>query len=350
MKTADFDFSLPEGMIALRPSPRRDLSRLLVLRRDGSIEHRRFMHLPEYIGAGDLLILNDTKVFCARLLGRKKSGGKIDILLLRRMDDGARWEVLYRGRYAGIVTVGDGVTAEVGPREDGEGKYLRFLDVDPPEVPGLIAARGSMPLPPYIKRLPDDEDRLRYQTVYATKTGSIAAPTAGLHFTNSLLRRIRDRGAKVRTVTLHVGPGTFKPIVSSSIDEHRMDREYAEIPRVLIDEIAHARASGGRVFAVGTTVTRTLEGYLSGAFSPLCVHRSGSGDNGTIRGYTDIFMYPGYRFKAVDCLVTNFHLPRSTPLLLVSAFRGFENVMKAYGEAIAEGYRFFSYGDAMVLL
>jgi S-adenosylmethionine:tRNA ribosyltransferase-isomerase len=348
MKTADFDFGLPSKLISLRPAPRRDHSRLLILRRDRGAEHRSFSDIGDYLECGDLLILNNTKVMPARIIGSKPSGGKVDMILVKEDEDGV-WEVLCRGRYAGPVYLRDGIEAELLLEDSravsGEQKKcLRFLNPGATHIEELLERCGSMPLPPYIKRLPDDEDRERYQTVYAEKTGSIAAPTAGLHFTNNLLHSLSEKGVIIRRLTLHVGPGTFKPIKSEHLQHHAMQSEYFEIEAPLLSEIEHTKKSGKRVVTVGTTATRALEGFLSKAYQA-----TGNGD-GTIRGYTDIFIRPGYQFKVADALLTNFHLPRSTPLMLASAFCGFEKLMQAYGEAISMGYRFFSYGDAMLIL
>lgn len=379
MKTADFDFHLPQDLIASRPAEKRDHSRLLVLHRDGGIEHRRFFEIGEYLHEGDMLVLNNTKVVPARIIGKKTSGGKVDLLLLRRAGGDGTWEILMRGRYEGRVIIGDEIEGEIGTESDslrggvgGGGsrkKFLRVLSTRDSSREEALLRYGSMPLPPYIKRFPDNQDRERYQTVYAEKEGSIAAPTAGLHFTSELVEAIRDKGVQVRMVTLHVGPGTFKPIESVTLEGHRMEAEFFEVDPGLTEEIHRVRASGKKVVAVGTTTTRTVEGIMSGVYqrtasgcglegtegdrlanlqegvSPLACHR-----NDSIRGLTDIFIYPGYTFKGVNGLVTNFHLPRSTPLMLVSAFSTFEKVARAYKEAISEGYRFFSYGDAMLSL
>jgi S-adenosylmethionine:tRNA ribosyltransferase-isomerase len=349
MKTADFDFELPQELIALRPAPERDSSRLLVLRRGGGLEHRRFSAVKEYMQAGDMLLLNDTRVLPVRLIGRKPSGGKADVILVRECSAGL-WEVLCRGGYEGPVSFRGGVTAEISfgapePGGAGSGRYLRFSGDVPGDIKEILALCGAMPLPPYIKRSPDEDDMKRYQTVYAANPGSIAAPTAGLHFTRGLLQDIAASGVKIKYITLHVGPGTFKPIVAESVGDHRMLAEYFEAAADLPQEIAGVKAAGRRVFTVGTTATRAAEGLLNGVYTP-----AGDGREGVICGYTDIFIYPGHRFLAPDALLTNFHLPKSTPLMLAAAFCGFDNLMRAYREAIAGGYRFFSYGDAMLIL
>lgn len=350
MKTADFDFDLPPGLIALRPSEKRDNSRLLVLHRDGSVEHKRFFDVPEYMSAGDMLLLNDTRVFPARLLAIKPNGRKIDILLVRETAEKGTWEAMYRGKFSGIVTFGDGIRAEIWTEKSLKAqKKIRFPDIELSRVHDMLRQFGFMPLPPYIKRMPDDEDKQRYQTVYAENTGSIAAPTAGLHFTGELLNKLKERGVLVRALTLHVGTGTFKPVKAELIEEHTMDMEPFSIARALIDEIRHVKAQGRRVITVGTTATRAIEGYSNGRWT-------GNNDpelrtqGPLIEGHTGIFITPGYTFRTVDSLITNFHLPCSTPLMLASAFSSLENIFKAYREAIVMGYRFFSYGDAMLIL
>jgi S-adenosylmethionine:tRNA ribosyltransferase-isomerase len=347
MKTADFDFNLPPDFIALRPAAQRDRSRLLVLHKDGVTEHRTFFDIGDYLEEGDLLILNNTKVLPARLITSKPTGGKVDMIIVKEDGNGA-WEVLCRGGYEGQVYLGDGTEAELfcdaAPNGGEKKRYLRFGPMGARDMGEILQRCGSMPLPPYIKRSPDDQDMERYQTVYAEKSGSIAAPTAGLHFTDEVLQSLTEKGVSIRRLTLHVGPGTFKPIKTESVCDHSMQSEYFEIPASLLDDIGKTKKSKRKVITVGTTATRALEGFLSGMY-----RKAGNGD-GTICGYTDIFIHPGYRFQAVDALLTNFHLPRSTPLMLSSAFCGLEKLMRAYEEAISVGYRFFSYGDAMLIL
>ncbi len=336
MKIENFDFDLPEGLIAKTPAQRRDGSRLLVLGREGSIEHRLFSGIKDYLREGDLLVLNDSKVVPVRLSGRKETGGRIEILLVKQNPDGT-FVILSRGSYTGRACFGDGTEAEIT-----EGRLARFNRDDMRE---FLWREGKMPLPPYIRRAPDHRDREWYQTVYAEKEGSIAAPTAGLHFTEGLLGEIAAAGVAIRRVTLHVGPGTFMPVRKSNIEEHRMEPEEFEVDPDLPEAIKKTRNGGGRVFTVGTTTTRTIEALLSGRY----VRTPGSRKE-TIRGSTDLFIYPGYRFRGVDGLLTNFHLPRSTPLMLACAFAGRENLLRAYGKAVESGYRFFSYGDAMLIL
>jgi len=335
MKITDFDFSLPEDLIARRPLKERSSSRLLVLHRDGTLEHKNFSDLPSYLNREDMLIINNTKVFPARLTGFKKNGGRIEILLVKKLDDTV-WEVLSRGKFTGSLKISDNLHVEL---HDGKTAQFRYSG----DILDIIWKYGNMPLPPYIKRSPDESDKKTYQTVFAKEEGSIAAPTAGLHFTDILLKEISSKGVRVRELTLHVGIGTFKPIRAENVEEHAMDTEYFEIDRRLISEIKETKASGRRVVSVGTTTTRALEGHVSGNCDDIS-------KNGRLKGTTDIFIYPGYTFKAIDSLITNFHLPRSTPLMLASAFCGCGNLMKAYKEAISQRYRFLSYGDAMLIV
>lgn len=335
MKVTDFDYILPESRIPFRPGKDRSGSRLLVLDRDGRVEHRLFSDLPRYLMDGDMLVLNNTKVFPARLKGMKKDGSEIEILLVKKTADNT-WSVLSRGTYTGQITIAEDFSADL---HEGRTAHFHFRG----DFTENLWKYGFMPLPPYIKRHPDNHDRGRYQTVYACKEGSIAAPTAGLHFTDLLLRELVRKGVSVKEITLHVGTGTFRPVRTDILEEHSMDAEYFEMDADLIRDIRETKASGKRVFAVGTTSTRALEGYLSGRCG--IVSR-----NGKIQGETDIFIYPGHAFKAIDCLLTNFHLPKSTPLMLAAAKSGWENLLKAYQEAIAGEYRFLSYGDAMLIL
>jgi len=335
MKTAEYDFFLPPSLIADRPAEKRDHARLLVLHKDGTTEHKRFSDLPSYLRAGDLLILNNTKVFPARIRGCKPTGGKVEFLLVDRNPDGA-WNVLSRENYTGRLALADRFFVQMV-----RGKTVTFEDEL--DMFGILWEHGQMPLPPYIRRQPDETDKERYQTVYAEAQGSIAAPTAGLHFTQELLQTLRERAVRIRTVTLHVGTGTFRPVKAACIEDHNMDEEHFEIATEIIREIEETKRNGKRVIAVGTTTTRTLEGYLSGRSTILSANRK-------ITGSTDIFIHEGYRFRAIDVLITNFHLPRSTPLMLASAFSGREKLLNAYKEAVSRGYRFFSYGDAMLVL
>jgi S-adenosylmethionine:tRNA ribosyltransferase-isomerase len=348
MKAADFDFHLPEGLIAKKPSDKRDLSRLLVFHKNGKIEHRIFGNLPDYLNEGDLLLLNNTKVFPARLTGIKPTGERFEFLLVKEISID-KWEILSRGKYRGEISIAEEFSADI------ENETARFSYSG--DFMGNVWRYGDMPLPPYIKRKPEPADREWYQTVYAEKEGSIAAPTAGMHFTGELIDTIKDKGVKVRRLTLHVGIGTFRPIKTGHLSEHSMDAEYFEIGKEIIEDIKKTKASGKRVLSVGTTTTRAIEGYMSGKYSPIhSPRRVAGGDPFThspvrlIRGHTNIFIYPGYEFRVVDSLITNFHLPGSTPLMLASAFCGAEKLRGAYSAAVSQKYRFFSYGDAMLIL
>ena len=337
MKTSDFDFALPQELIAQTPLKRRDASRLLTLdRRTGATGHYHFYDLPRFLRPGDCLVLNDSRVLPARLIGRRPTGGACEVLLLTDRGEDC-WECLVRpGRKlkpGARVQFGDGALAAVVEQELSDGKRLVrfqyegiFLEV--------LERLGRMPLPPYIKA--ELEDQERYQTVYSKVTGSAAAPTAGLHFTPELLAQVREMGVKVCYITLHVGLGTFRPVKAEDIQDHRMHAEFCMISRETADAVNETKENGGRVICVGTTSCRTIESFAE--------------EDGTLRersGWTDIFIYPGYRFKVLDALITNFHLPQSTLLMLVSALAGRERVLAAYEEAVREKYRFFSFGDAM---
>lgn len=345
MKLTELEYNLPAELIAQQPLKERDKARLIVLHKSsGLIEHRIFCEIVDYLNSGDMLIINNTKVIPARLMGRKPTGGKIEILLIkenRKEDNNSVWEIMTKGSYDGKVFIDD---VELYIRKNAHGKEIIFPNMDSQLVKKFINDKGFMPLPPYIRRKPVHEDREDYQTVYARQNGSIAAPTAGLHFTEKLFEKIVQKGVLLREITLHVGVGTFKMIRDRELEKHKMDSEYFQIKKEIIEEIHNVKKSGKRVIAVGTTTTRALEGYASGVFKNL------GSDDKIIRGFTDIFIYPGYQFKIVDVLVTNFHLPKSTPLALVYAFCDKDKVKKAYEEAIKEKYRFFSYGDAMLII
>ena len=345
MDVSLFDYDLPAASIAQEPAEPRDASRLLVLARArGTWEDARFSDLPRWLRAGDCLVVNESRVIPARLVGALEgTGTAVELLMLRALEAGC-WEALVRpGRRcrAGarvLLAAGLARATVLEHREQG----ARVVSVESPwSVDELLERHGLPPLPPYIDRhdAPKPEDRERYQTVYAVTRGSVAAPTAGLHFTPSLLERLQSAGVEIHRVTLHVGPGTFRPIKVSSVDEHRLDPEVAVVPEETAAAVNCARREGRRVIAVGTTTTRTLE-WAADEHGAV---RTGRGD-------ADLFIRPGHRFRAVDALVTNFHLPRSTLLLLVSAFAGRELVLQAYAHAVATGYRFYSYGDAMLIL
>ena len=339
MKTSDFMYDLPERLIAQTPLPQRDASRLLVLDKStGQTGHRHFYDLPEYLRPGDCMVLNDSRVIPARLIGTRATGGATEVVLLRDLGEG-RWECLTRPgrkmRPGASVSFGDGeLTGTVESVAEGGNRIIRFnyegifLEV--------LERLGRMPLPPYIKQQLDDPER--YQTVYSAHPGSAAAPTAGLHFTQELLQRIRDMGVKVCFVTLHVGLGTFRPVQVENVEDHEMHSEFCTVPAETAKAVNDTKAAGGRIVAVGTTSCRTLESF--------------TGQDGVLRadsGWTDIFIYPGYQFKCIDALVTNFHLPGSTLVMLVSALAGRENILRAYAEAVEKEYRFFSFGDAMFI-
>lgn len=340
MKTSDFYYDLPQELIAQTPLERRDGSRLMTLDKNtGAVGHAHFYDLPRYLRPGDCLVLNDSRVLPARLIGRRDpSGGAVEVLLLTDKGDKV-WECLVRpGRKlkpGARVVFGDGeLSAQIVEELPGGNRLVRF------EYEGIflevLERLGKMPLPPYIKA--ELQDRERYQTVYSREVGSAAAPTAGLHFTKELLHQVEEMGVKVCTVTLHVGLGTFRPVSEEDLEEHDMHSEFCTISRETADTINAVKAAGGRVVCVGTTSCRTLESWAA--------------EDGTLKessGWTSIYIYPGYRFKVMDALVTNFHLPESTLIMLVSAFAGRENVLAAYEEAVRERYRFFSFGDAMFI-
>ncbi len=342
MRISDFDYDLPQDLIAQQPLPERDASRLLVLdRASGRITHRGFRDLPSLLDPGDLLVVNRSRVFPARLLGRRAGGGAAEVLLVRRKPDGI-WDALVRPgrrlRPGATVQVADDLTVRLEGAEPGSPlRRVRLLakDGDPEEA---LSRRGHVPLPPYIRRPDQPADRERYQTVYAREPGSVAAPTAGLHFTPALLEALAARGVERAEVVLHVGPGTFRPVEVEQVEEHRVDPEPCAIPAETAEALARARARGARVVAVGTTVTRTLESAALVAGGV----RAGSTE-------TALVIVPGHRFQVVDALVTNFHLPRSSLLLLVAAFAGRDRILAAYAEAVRERYRFYSYGDAMLI-
>lgn len=339
MKTSDFYFDLPQELIAQTPLERRDGSRLLTLDKiTGETQHKHFYDLPDMLRPGDCLVLNNSRVLPARLFGRRSGGGACEVLLL--IDRGDKvWECLVRPgkklRTGAKITFGEGeLTAEVVGEVEGGNRLVRF------DYEGIfletLERLGKMPLPPYIKE--ELQDSERYQTVYSKVVGSAAAPTAGLHFTNELLERVQAMGVKVCYVTLHVGLGTFRPVKAENLDEHEMHSEYCVISQETADIINQTKREGGRVICVGTTSCRTIESWAN--------------EDGTMEaraGWTNIFIYPGYRFKVLDALITNFHLPESTLIMLVSALAGREHVLAAYEEAVRQRYRFFSFGDAMLI-
>ena len=342
MDIADFDYALPEELVAQVPAQPRDASRLMVLTPGGGLRHAGFADLPGLLEPGDLLVFNDTRVIPARLLGRKESGGRVELLLCEPLGGGlpGTWRAMGQASKPirpGAVLSFDGLSARVDEAL-GEGFYTVTLDRQGEELLSALSRAGTVPLPPYIRREATALDAERYQTIWAREPGSAAAPTAGLHFTERLLGELDRRGIERAAVTLHVGPGTFLPVRGDDLDHHRMHAERYRVPPEAAAAFAACRARRGRVVAVGTTSLRTLESAL---------------ERGALRageGRTELFVRPGHAFGAVDALLTNFHLPRSTLLLLACAFGGTERVLAAYREAVAHRYRFFSYGDAMLLL
>jgi len=338
-----YDYDLPEGMIALYPAEPRDNSRLMYLPREaGEPEHGRFSDLSEYLREGDLLVLNDSRVFPARLRGKKKgTGGKVEIFLLEKSVDGT-WEALVRpGRRlppGTDIEFGDRFSATLGERTNSGGRIVMFHNNG--DLMSLIWKHGEVPLPPYISRPAEEDDKARYQTIYAEITGAVAAPTAGFHFTESVFEKLSEMGVEITRLTLHPGLGTFRPITKSDISQHRMHPEKFMIPQETANRINKAKCERRRVIAVGTTTARALE--------------SSSVPGGEVKASdwqgTELFIRPPYEFKAIDGLLTNFHLPKSTLLLLVSALAGRERTLSAYHQAIKEKYRFYSYGDAMLIL
>jgi S-adenosylmethionine:tRNA ribosyltransferase-isomerase len=344
MKLSDFDYRLPPELIAQRPAEPRDSSRLMVLhRKSGRIEHRAFRDVTGYLGPEDLLVLNSTKVVPARLLGRKAgTQAEAEVFLLRPAEGGV-WSCLVRPgrrlRVGSSVEFGGGLSAEILGCQDGGRRMVGFRleggKISGEELVPILEKVGHVPLPPYIARPDEKADRDRYQTVYAQEPGAVAAPTAGLHFTAELMETIKGRGTRVSELLLHVGWGTFKAVEAEDIRKHRMEEEYYRIDDQTAEALRSASEGGRRIVAVGTTTVRALESFAI------------SGKN---EGWTDIFISPPYRFRVVDALITNFHQPRSTLLMLVSAFAGAELIKRAYSEAIGKNYRFYSYGDAMLIL
>lgn len=338
MQTSEFDYQLPQELIAQHPLSGRDRCRLLVLSRHaGTVSHRRFDELPRILRPGDLLVLNDSRVLPARLFGRKPTGGRVEALLTRRRQPN-RWLALTQPglRVGQVVRFAPDLEARAETIEPDGQRELRF-NLSGPALDAAIHRVGVMPTPPYIKaQLERPED---YQTVYAREEGSVAAPTAGLHFSNALLAELMESGIDLAFLTLHVGVGTFRPVKVASVAEHRMHAEWFRLTAEVAARINRARAEGRRVIAVGTTVVRTLESAVDA-----------SGQVVPLEGETSLFIVPGHTFRAVDGLITNFHLPRSTLLMLVSAFAGREPVLAAYAEAVAQRYRFYSFGDAMLIL
>lgn len=329
LKLSDFDYSLPKELIAQYPLEERDAARLLVLNRQKrTIEHHVFKDILDYFKKGDLIVLNDTKVLSSRLEGRRLTGGKVEVLLLKRKADSAFAALIKPSR----IKVGEKVLFD-GRKSYGIISAKNEITFNTQDL-NKIYTLGNMPLPPYIKRKPEDLDNIYYQTVYAKEEGAVASPTAGLHFTKELIEKMQALGINIAYITLHVGYATFRPVKVEDITRHKMELEYFRLPQESIKLIEKAQVNNERIFAVGTTSLRALETYI----------------NGVKEGYTDLFIYPGYKFRIVDCLLTNFHLPRTTLFMLVCAFAGEELIKKAYQEAIDKKYRFYSYGDAMLII
>lgn len=347
MKLSDFDYNLPEELIAQHPADERDSSRLLVLdRKSGKIEHTIFRNITDYLSPSDLLVLNDTSVFPARLIGRKKkTGGKVEVFLLKEISKN-KWEILSncKGDKTDLEVIfgDDELECRISEREaifECNGDFYKMLEkYGKVPLPPYIKRENNPPTPPFIKGGQVGFDRERYQTVYAENRGAVAAPTAGLHFTKELLSDIEKNGVETAKVTLHVGYGTFKPVKSENIKDHKIDPEYYEIKESEAKKINNAVKSGKRIVAVGTTTVRTLESTIS------------NGETKANSGYTDLFIYNGFNFKLTSALLTNFHLPKSSLLMLVCAFAGQDMILYAYSEAIKKGYRFYSYGDAMLII
>ncbi|MYB93384.1 tRNA preQ1(34) S-adenosylmethionine ribosyltransferase-isomerase QueA [Candidatus Poribacteria bacterium] len=344
MKLTDFDYHLPPDRIAQSPLQQRDASRLLVVDRDTcAFHHIQFSQIGDYLPSKTVLVLNDTQVIPARLIGHKiGTGGKIELLLIREKEPDT-WEVLAKPRRS--LRIGTQVAfgnskliAEVLAKPDDGHCIVRFDYAPNDAFLSILTDVGMIPLPPYIRRPPNAEDKVRYQSVYAASEGAIAAPTAGLHFTQELLAKLKSNGIEIATLTLHVGPGTFQPVKVDNIQTHKMHAEYMHLTEAEANRIRTARDAGAKIVAIGTTVVRSLE--TAGATGTVCPYS----------GYSELFIYPGHQFNVVDALVTNFHLPKSTLLMLVSAFAGRDLIQKAYQEALQHNYRFYSYGDAMLIL
>ena len=339
-KKSSYFYDLPENLIAYEPMKKRSQSRLMHLdRSNGQVEHYHFSQLPELLQAGDLLVLNNTKVIPARLIGKKITGAEVEVFLLNQIDD-SKWECLVKpGRRlkpGSEVIFSDKLSCKILDFADDGGRIVEFYWEG--SFWKIIEEIGNMPLPPYIKRKAVEEDKKTYQTVYAETRGSVAAPTAGLHFTKEIFQLLEEKGVQTAEVLLHVGLGTFRPVKEDDIKNHKMHSEYCQISSQTAEKINKAKAEGRRVIAVGTTSTRTLESFA---------------ENGRVQSgskWTDIFIYPGIDLQIIDGLITNFHMPESTLLMLISAFAGYENVMNAYKIAVEKKYRFFSYGDSMLIL
>ena len=334
MKLSEFDYELPEELIAKYPVVPRHAARLMVLnRKDQSIKHDTFINLPNYLEEGDLLVFNDTKVLPARLYGKKPTGGKVEIVLTDFIKPD-EWKALVGGKKIKpglIVEIAPDFRIEILEHIEGGSFRVKLLGKEPLK---LLDKYGHIPIPPYLKREEEPIDREYYQTIFAKEKGSVAAPTASLHFSEELMEKLKEKGIEFAFITLHVSYGTFKPVKVENIEEHRVDPEYVKIPPETVEKIKETKKRGRRVIAVGTTVVRTLE---TSPYEPF-------------EGWTELYIYPGYKFKVVDAMITNFHLPKSSLLILVSAFAGKDFILKAYREAVKKRYRFYSYGDGMLIL
>ncbi len=350
MKLSDFDYSLPESLIATKPMNPRDHSRLLVLdKKDGKIEDRKFYNIVNFLNKDDVLVLNNSKVIPARLIGKKETGGRVEIFLHKKVLSG--WQCMIGGRKIkeGLIILFDKDLRGKIIKNNKDGTWDVEFNLGEKDFDEIINEIGAVPLPPYIEKLRDSsasaqEDSVTYQTVYANskKEGSVAAPTAGLHFTPELLEKIEEKGVIVEYITLHVGLGTFAPVKIDNVEEHKMHSEYVEIEKDVVESINKAKEKGNKIITVGTTSTRALESYYQEVENQKL-------ETGNWSGWVDIFIYPGYKFKVVDTMITNFHLPKSTLIMLVSALAGKESIKKAYQHAINKKYRFYSYGDAMLI-
>jgi len=344
MRLSDFDYNIPEELIAKYPIKQRDHSKLMVVnRKQHTITHKKFYDIIDYLNPGDLLVVNETKVYPARIWAVKdRTEAKVEVFLLRELEN-SLWEVMVKParkvRIGNKLTISDGVQCDVIDNTVSGGRVVRFNNIPKEVLYKLIDEVGQSPLPPYIDREPTEEDKEKYQTVYAKKRGAVAAPTAGLHFTKKLMQKITDKGVKIFPIVLHIGLGTFRLVTVEDLSRHRMDSEYFEVSAETALAINEARAKGKRIVTVGTSVVRTLETVTVSGFQIT-----------PRRGWTDKFIHPPYEFKMADVLVTNFHQPKSTLIMQVSAFCGHELIMKAYQEAVKKKYRFFSYGDAMIII
>ncbi|HPD26139.1 MAG TPA: tRNA preQ1(34) S-adenosylmethionine ribosyltransferase-isomerase QueA [Candidatus Marinimicrobia bacterium] len=344
MRLSDFDYNVPEELIAKYPVSKRDHSRLMVIdRKKQTITHKRFYNIIDYLNPGDLLVINETKVYPARLWAVKdRTEAKVEVFLLRELEN-SLWEVMVKParkvRIGNKLTIAKGVQCDVIDNTVSGGRVVRFNNIPKETLYKLIDEVGLSPLPPYIDREPTENDKETYQTVYAKKRGAVAAPTAGLHFTEELMQKIKEKGVKIFPIVLHIGLGTFRPVTVEDLSRHRMDSEYFEVSAETALAINDARSKGKRIIAVGTSVVRTLETVTVSGFQIT-----------PRRGWTDKFIHPPYEFKMVDALITNFHQPKSTTIMQVSAFGGHELIMRAYQQAIEKKYRFFSYGDSMLII